>query len=124
MYTDTPYPKWQQFIDATNTWPENDNENAKDYPFYTLEQDFFDSPHWVYSLFSKPLSFWKGHVYAVKVDHQHKTIQCVGGIEWGFRLSFFHLRPQMITPVVLTSEDWKKDWSFVKTTLKDYESIE
>ncbi len=116
VYTDTTSPKWQQFIDTV--------DNSKSYPFYTTDQDFFDAPHWRYTLFSKPLKFWKGHAYAVKVNHKNGTIQCVGGVEWGFQLSYFSTRPKSITPSALTHQDWKKDRSIFKTTLKGYRVIE
>lgn len=115
VYTDAAPSKWQRFIDVA--------ENHKAYPFYTLEQDFYDAPHWSYTLFSKPLSYWKGHAYAVKVDHRDKTIKCIGGVEWGFRLSYFHLRPQAITPSKLDINKWEKDWEILRNELKGYQYI-
>ena len=96
IYTDNKNYKWQHFIDTTDS-----KTHPTIYPFYTLEQDFYDAPFWKYTFFSKPLSFWKGHAYAVLVDYHHKTIKYVGGIEWGYRLSYFHLYPQIITPTNL-----------------------
>jgi hypothetical protein len=58
VYTDSKAPEWRTFIDAPRSA----------YPFYTYEQDFYDAPLWRYSLFNKPLRFWKGHAFAVKVD--------------------------------------------------------
>ena len=100
----------QEFIDA----------QKESYPFYTLEKDFYDAPTWRYTLFSKPLSFWKGRAYAVKIDHNTKTIKCIGGIQWGFTLSYFHFRPQIIIPSGLTTQHWEQDWLIFKNKLPDY----
>ena len=45
--TDSSDKKLQKFIDT----------NVELYPFYTLEQDFYDAPLWSYTLFSKPLTY-------------------------------------------------------------------
>jgi hypothetical protein len=98
-------PTWRLFVAATD-------EIA---PFYSFQQDFYDAPSWTYTLFFKPLSYWKGHAYAVKVDYDHKTIHCVGGIAWGYTLSYFRVYPQMSRPSALTLQDWQKDWLVFKT---------
>lgn len=97
-----------------------DSDGAAQSSFYTLNQDFYDAPLWRYMLFSKPLSYWIGHAYAVKVDHEKKTIKVIGGIKWGFRLSFFPIKPQMILPSYLHLEDWQSDWEVFKRELKGY----
>ena len=79
VYTDSP--QWQSFIDAP----------LQTAPFYSWEQDFYDAPLWRYSLFHKPLSFWKGHVFAVQVGN--KIVKCLRGFEWGFQLLLPALRP-------------------------------
>lgn len=110
----TAEPRWLCFIDACR----------EQYPFYSVRQDFSDNPLWYYSLFSKPLSFWIGHAYAVQVDHQNKTIECVGGISWGFRLAWWSLRPVMILPLALTQNDWCVDWKIFQEALPGYKNIE
>ena len=72
---------------------------------YDTMQEFYDAPLWRYSLFSKPLSYWKGNALAVEVDHENKTIKPVGGISWGFNLSSFQIRPICITPSALNEDD-------------------
>ncbi|PCJ23931.1 MAG: hypothetical protein COA94_07815 [Rickettsiales bacterium] len=89
-------------------------------PFYNFNEDFYDAPFWYYGIFNKPLSFWEGHAYAVKVDHDSKTITCMGGIKWGFKLQYFSLKPKMIDPISLSHEDWKKDWLFFSKSLTGY----
>ncbi|MFP3012409.1 MAG: hypothetical protein ACEY3D_05615 [Rickettsia sp.] len=109
--TDCSDKELQEFIDG---------DIKLNYPFYTLEQDFYDAPLWRYTLFSKPLSYWFGHVYAVKVDHAHKTIKVIGGIKWGFKLSYFPIKPQMILPSPLNLKDWQEDLNIFKEELKGY----
>ncbi len=115
VYTDSIIPQLQMFIDAEN----KDNPNSA-YPFYTYEQYFLDAPLWTYSLFSKPLSLWKGHAFAVKVDHENKAITCIGGIEWGFLLSPTRLRPKAINPKLLDEQAWKKAWQLLQEALPGY----
>lgn len=102
IYTDAKDPRYQKFIDATAP-------PQAGYPFYTFGRDFYDAPIWEYTLFKKPLSFWKGHAYAVKIDENKRIIECMGGVEWGFKLSFWRLRPQCLEPRALTETDWEKD---------------
>lgn len=90
------------------------------YPLYNNTQYFYDAPLWSYSLFNKPLRFWKGHAFAVKVDHQKKSIHCLGGIEWGFELSYFRLRPKATAPQLLNKEGWEKAWQILQEKLPDY----
>lgn len=115
VYTDSKAPEWRTFIDAANI-----DSSGSTYPFYTYEQDFFDAPLWTYSLFNKPIRFWKGHAFAVKVDHQNKSIHCIGGIEWGFELSYFRLRPKPIRPRLLNKEHWGKAWQILQEKLPGY----
>lgn len=110
VYTDSKAPEWRTFIDAVKIA----------YPFYTYEQDFYDAPLWTYSLFNKPLRFWKGHAFAIKVDHQKKSIDCIGGIEWGFELSYFRLRPKATAPRLLNKEHWAKAWQILQEKLPGY----
>lgn len=115
VYTDASHPenlKWKTFADYDPKWTE--------YPFYSYAQYFYDAPLWTYSLFSKPLSFWKGHAFAVQVDHQKKSIHCLGGVEWGFELSQFKLRPKAINPKTLNNLDWDKAWQLLQEKLPGY----
>lgn len=98
---------------------ENDTEFS---PFYNRTDTFYNAPHWKYGIFNKPLSFWKGNAYAVKVDHTTKKITCLGGIKWGFRLRYFSLKPEMIQPLGLSRDDWKKDWQFFCKSVAGYTS--
>ena len=111
--TDTVYKESQCFVDA----------EPDVYPLYTNQQDFYDAPHWRYTLHTKPLSFWEGHAYAVQIDNESKTIRCVGGIGWGFRLTYTALRPQMIVPYPLTVDDWQRDWLVLSKALEGYNLI-
>jgi len=115
VYTDSKAPEWKVFIDAANI-----NSPLSAYPFYTYAHDFQDAPLWTYSLFSKPLSFWKGHAFALRVDHQKKSIHCLGGIQWGFELSQFRLRPKAINPKALNNLDWDKAWQILQEKLPGY----
>jgi len=113
--TDSRDRKWQHFIDM----PEDKDIS----PFYTLGKDFFDAPIWKYHFFSKPLSYWKGHAYAVLIDRAKKTIVFLGGIEWGFSLSNISIFPSMIRPVALTDQDLQEDWDFLENQLVGYKII-
>lgn len=115
VYTDSQAPEWRTFIDTTTK-----NSSGSTYPFYTYEQDFYDAPLWTYSLFNKPIRFWKGHAFAVKADHQNKSINCIGGIEWGFALSDFRLRPKTTAPRLLNKEHWEKAWQILQDKLPGY----
>ena len=115
VYTDSKAPEWRTFIDAVNI-----ESSSSAYPFYAYGQDFYDAPLWTYSLFNKPLGFWKGHAFAVDVDHQKKSIHCIGGIEWGFELSYLRLRPKSIYPQLLNKQDWEKAWQILQAKLPGY----
>jgi hypothetical protein len=78
VYTDSIDPKFRRFVDYDPRFT-----NA---PFYIHSQYFYDAPLWTYPLFKNSM-FWKGHAFAIKLDHANKTISCIGGIEWGFELS-------------------------------------
>ena len=117
VYTDHNDIKDNQiFVDTV------DPDKAPDiYPFYNLGQEFYDAPLWRYSLLSKPLSYWKGHAWAVEVDRENKTIKPVGGVSWGFNLSYFQIRPICIIPSALNGDDWVNDWQIFKTKLNEFE---
>lgn len=109
VYTNCSNFELQKFIDM--------GKDPDICPFYTLEQDFYDAPHWSYTFFKKPLTMWKGHAYAVQIDHQKRVIQCVGGIEWGFFLDNYSFYPKHISPSALTMQNWEKDASLFKEKL-------
>ncbi len=116
VYTDASHVddlKWKTFIDH--------DPKATNYPFYSYLQYFYDAPSWNYSILNKPLGFWKGHAFAVKVDHQNKIINCIGGIEWGFKLSLFRSRPKAIYPKLLDEHDWRKAWGLLIEKLPGYQ---
>jgi hypothetical protein len=102
-----------------HTFVDHDPKWTND-PFYSYLPYFYDAPLWTYSLFNKPLNFWKGHAFAVKVDHQKKSIHCMGGIEWGFKLSHFRLRPKATTPQLLNKNDWEKAWTILQKKMIEY----
>lgn len=109
VYTDCLNPALQQFVDMAN--------DPDICPFYTLEQDFYDAPYWPYTFFKKPLTMWKGHAYAIQIDQRKRTIQCIGGIKWGFNLDTYSLYPESIIPSGLTTRDWEKDAFLFKEAL-------
>lgn len=108
--TDCKNSKLQKFIDACD----------EIFPVYTYGKDFYDIPVWSYSIFSKPLSFWRAHAWAILLDKDKKTIQCLGGISWGFELSFWRFWPCMILPKPLNMSDWIQDWNVFKKALPEY----
>lgn len=110
--TDAKFQKeYQYFIDASQ----------KLYPLYSAGTIFFDQPHWGYTFFTKPLSFWIGHAWAIQINDKDKTIKCIGGISWGYKLPQFSFKTSMILPKPLTKQDWEKDWEeMYKATFKDY----
>lgn len=120
--------------DSHSGWIQIVHTDSKDYgsfldtipsifPFYTREQNFYDAPMWNYSLFHKPLSTWTAHAYAVQIDDKNKRIICIGGIEWGFKLNYFNVYPQMIKPTTLSLENWNKDGeSLIKTGFHGYQN--
>ena len=111
--TDCKNPKLQKFIDSSD----------EIFPVYTYGKDFYDIPVWSYSIFSKPLSFWRAHAWAILLDKDKKTIQCLGGISWGFELSFWRLWPCMILPKSLDRSDWQQDWDVFKAVLQNFTDI-
>jgi hypothetical protein len=117
--TDTVQLEFRNFIDTVDPvlFPEI-------YPFYTLQEDFYDAPLWKnHSLFNKPLSFWIGHAWAVLVDFEKKTIKPIGGILWGFRLSYFAINPIFIQPSALNLKDWENDWKVFSKKLLEFSVI-
>lgn len=73
--------------------------------------------------FYKPLTYWEAHAYAVKHDPSSKKIECCGGIKWGYRLSYWQLRPICLSPESLTSADWEKDYDFFKSAYFNSEEL-
>jgi hypothetical protein len=63
---------------------------------------------------------WKGHAFAVKVNHQKRIIHCIGGIECGFELSHFRLRSRATATQLLNKQDWKKAWLILQKKLPRY----
>lgn len=110
VYTNSQCPHLRSFVDAPDPkiYPDL-------YPFYTLEQDFYDAPQWDYTLFSKPINYWHRHAYAVKIDRNHHTITIIGGVNWGYTLSTFSLYPKMVYPQPLSKQDLIKDLSILQT---------
>lgn len=86
--------------------------------FYSLDQDFFANSATSYGLFDKRISPWIGHAYALQVNDINKTIECIGGISWGFKLPWWSLRPIMILPSALTEQDWETDWLTIEKALR------
>lgn len=116
VYTDSKSSEEQVFIDA-----EIPLNKSSTYPFYTSGPSFYDAPLWTYSPVNKPISFWKGQVFAVDVDPEAKVIRCLGGMEWGFELSFFRLRPIAIKPRVVDAVAWGQAWELIKVKLPGYQ---
>jgi hypothetical protein len=106
--------KLHDFIDS---WPEG-------YPFYTRGRIFYDNPFWSYGIFSKSISFWIGHAYAVCVNEKNKTVKCLGGISWGYRLPWWSLRPIMILPSALSEIDWQVDLKMLQEAFLGYVIIQ
>lgn len=114
VYTDdiNHLSQWKILVDYNPKWT--------NYPFYSNLDYFYDAPLWHYSLFNKPLSVWKGHAFAINIDHQKKSINCLGGVEWGFELSYFRLRPKTTTPRLLDEQSWEKAWKILQEKLPQY----
>ena len=115
VHTDSKDPRYKVFVDTA--------EETKLAPFYTLDKDFYDSPLWSYTFFKKPITFWHGHAYAVNVDHEKKTIECLGGIKWGFELKYTKLRPVALLSQSLSQSDWNKDSVVFAKKLPGYKFI-
>jgi hypothetical protein len=49
-----------------------------------------------------------------------KSFKCLGGVERGFTLSFFKIRPHCLTPRALHQEEWNKDEIFFQKSLPEY----
>lgn len=108
--TDSSKPQYKEFID---TWPDG-------YPFYSYSAEMYDCPAWGYTLFFKPITYWKAHAYAIHIDMQKKQIKCLGGIFWGYKLSYFSLWPIMYEPQALTIQDWSIDVPIFQSALPEY----
>lgn len=113
-------PEFRHFVDSVS----KDNVLYSSlYPFYTKGNFFTDQPQWGYTFFYKPLSYWIGHAWAIQLDEHNKTIKCIGGISWGYRLFCCSFKPSMILPEPLYKEDWMMDWKVFKKALPDYQDI-
>ncbi|AZL16342.1 hypothetical protein [Rickettsiales endosymbiont of Stachyamoeba lipophora] len=77
----------------------------------------------MYTLFDEPISFWKSHAYAVEIDKETKTLIVLGGIKWGFRPSYFKLRPTATISSALLKDDWHRDWELLRHNFKDYKIV-
>lgn len=116
--TDCQEPKYRTFIDA----PASGGQYST-YPFYSKLSYFSDAPLWSYGLFWKPLSFWKGHAFAIILDEEGKTIKCLGGVEWGFELHWTKLRPVAILPKLLGEQAWLDACALLCKKLPDYKIL-
>ena len=114
----TDHVDHKTFLDAApfDTFPDI-------YPFYTKDQDFFDAPFWTYNVLSKSISYWIGHAYAVIIDDEVKTIQCIGGIGWGYRIPWYWPYPRMIQPYALNLENWIEDKEIFNQQQSHYYAI-
>lgn len=94
--------------------------------FYSSEKEFFSNHGDGYTLFTKNSINWTGHAWAIQADLDKKTIRCVGGISWGFKVPWYSLWPVMILPQALTQEDWQNDWDKLsqKSHFKGYKNID
>lgn len=115
VHTDAQEPALKVFVDA-----HRDGDHAH-YPFYAKGKNFYNAPYWRYSLLNKPLSFWRGHAYAVAVDQEEKKITFKGGVAWGFDLPRFSFSPVACVPQALSVDDWKRDMGEVSGALAGYE---
>lgn len=113
VHTDAEEPRLRTFVDSIDSI----------YPFYTYGKDFYDAPLWRYTLFYKPISYWKGIAFAVRIDHVHKTIECIGAIEWGFQLHYYQIRPQAIIPRMLDLVELEAAWLSLQDILPGYKNI-
>ena len=104
VQTDSDVEKWQLFIDAID-----------DYPFYNKIHQFADAPYWTYTLFSKPLTFWRGHVYPIIVEGN--IIHIKSGIKWGFTLGKFSIKPTALMPLTITLSEVDQDMKFLQQKL-------
>ena len=109
VYTDQQ--QWKVFIDSADK-----EKYPLVYPFYTMEDNFYDAPLWIYNLQSKIR--WEGHVYPVKVVGNQ--IIFVDGVAWGFEILPLKLRPKMIIPRLITEKEFAVDFEFLKSELKQY----
>jgi hypothetical protein len=108
--TDAEDPKLREFVDTCH----------ETYPFYTKGIAFDDAPLWHITPTHKPLTFWIGHAYAVRVDFNGKKILCLGGIKWGFTIKDNCIHPNAINPNGLTNEDWLVDQKILAKTISEY----
>jgi hypothetical protein len=115
VYTDSIDPKLRKFVDYDPKFT-----NA---PFYSNSQYFYDAPLWSYSLYEKPLTFWRAHTFAIIIDDKNKTIDCIGGIEWGFEFHATKSKPVAIDPKLLDKKVWEDDWEIIKEQLPEYRKI-
>lgn len=83
----------------------------------------YDASLWTYPIFLKNQCFGKGYVFAVKIHHKNKTIECLGGIEWGFELHLINLFPTLFEPKLLNNTNLENIWNFIKNTLPEYRQI-
>jgi len=122
-----PNVKIHNMIFEISDLPEYQNDSIfmdklyADRLFYSLQEDFLDN-------IPDPLIHGRhscvGHAYAVQVSNANKTIECVGGVSWGFRWPWWwSLQPVMIRPAALTSTDWQTDWLIFEKALREYKDV-
>lgn len=117
VFTDFKDWRLSRFIDTA------EDIESEIYPFYTFENEFYDSPIWQYGLFSIPVSFWRAHTYAVQVNHKRKTIKFVGGVSWGFEIAGLNVRPTALMPHSISPKVWGSDWLTFEKKLSGYRRI-
>src|SRR5438874_498078 len=77
--------------------------------FYSSKQELFFCDYANYGIFWGRNENVQKHAYAVQVNLDKKTIRCLGGISWGFKIPWWSLRPAMILPATLSKQDWEND---------------
>lgn len=115
VYTDSAEDRLSTFVDAADP-----TQYPEIYPCYTCDQDFYDAPLWSYESGSKPISYWRGHAYAVTINTKTKEIVLLAGVIWGFRLLRRSFYPKMITPSGIDFEQVKLDIAELQKLLPDY----
>ncbi len=105
---------YRVFIDSVDK-----NTNPELYPFYTMDDDFYDAPLWTYRIWHDGVE-WVAHLYPISIDFHSKVVTFSQGLLWGFRFGNYRLRPVTIKPTIISRNDIESDWLIFKNGLNGY----
>ena len=86
------------------------------YPFYNPEMNgFFDAPNCLHAPLYSVADSMTFHTYLVRINNNQQILECLGGIQWGWKLKPFSLTPKIAKPKSINNDTFKHDIQKLKS---------